>query len=307
MGFRKAALPLFIDVHTSVKVQKDQILDLILSPSFYWVKHVSIPVKNLNEVHRFMPSLFEDTVPNGKYSYYAYEDEGTYIIFAYDDKKILDTLAEKGIDSGQINKVYFAQSEFEDSAEAISIDEDAVLDIENHIVVKLPKNFVDTFKPLELNNHSFSEHTITLARYAYIATTKSLIQFALFMGALISIFALDWIVSEAKISELSDAPLQLYAEHDLPATKVQNEVVFETLQKQYEKQILLRQKTGEILSLKLKKNEYFRRYDLQDKKLKIEIKLASPERASNVSKILQKKELQKGQYKNGVLRLEFEL
>lgn len=307
MDFRKTALPLFIDLHTLVKVQKDQIFDLILSPSFYWVKHVSIPVKNLHEAKKFLPSLFEDTVPQGKYSYYAYEDEGTYIIFAYDDKKILDVLEQKGIGSEQINSVYFSQSEFEDSEQALSIDDTSVLDIDNHIVVKLPKGFVNTFKPLELNNHRFSKHAITLAKYAHIATTKSLIKFSLFMGALISIFALDWMVSEAKISEFDNAPLELYAEHNLPATKIQNEVILETLQNQYEKQILIRQKTGAILNLKLKKNEYFRLYDLQDKRLKIEIKLASPKRATNVSKILQKKELQKGQYTDGVLRLEFEL
>lgn len=307
MGFRTTALPLFIDLHTSVEVKKDQILDLILSPSFYWVKHVSIPVKNLHEVNRFLPSLFEDTVPKAKYSYYAYEDDGTYIIFAYDDKKILDILAEKEINPEQINNVYFAQSEFEASTEAISIDESSVLDIDNHIVVKLPKSFVTTFKPLELQDHNFSQHAITLARYAHIATTKSLIQFALFMGALIAIFALDWIVSEAKISEFDDAPLELYAEHNLPATKVQNEVIFETLQKRYKQQIKLRQKTGDILKLKLKKAEYVRLFDLKDKRLKIEIKLDSSKRASVVSKILQKKEPLKDQYKDGILRLEFEL
>lgn len=307
MGFKTTALPLFIDLHTSVQTQKGDVIDVILSPSFYWVKHVSIPVKKLSEVKKFLPSLFEDTVPKGKYSYYAYEDKGTYIIFAYDDKKILDALAEKGIHSQQINNVYFAQSEFEDLKEAISIDEDSVLDVDNRIVVKLPKSFVNTFSPLELSDHSFSGHTIVLARYAYIATTKSLIQFALFMGALISIFALDWLVSEAKISEFNDAPLELYSQHNLPTTKVQNEVIYETLQKQYGQQILLRQKTGELLKIKLQKNEYIRLYDLQDKRLKIEIKLTSAERAANVSKILQKKELNEDQYRDGLLRLEFEL
>ena len=305
MGFRTTALPLFIDFHTSVKVQKDQIFNLILSPSFYWVKHVSIPVKNLHEVNRFLPSLFEDTVPEGKYSYYAYKDEDAYIIFAYDDKKILDILSEKEIRPEQINNVYFAQSEFEDSSEAISIDEDSVLDIDNNIVVKLPKSFVDSSTPLQLHHHNFSRHTITLARYAHIATTKSLIRFILFMGALISIFTLDWIVTEAKISEFDDTPLELYTEHNLPATKVQNEVIFETLQKQYKQQMKLRQKAGEVLKLKLNKSEHVNIFELGDKKLKLEIKLDSSKRASDVSTILQKKEAPKDQYKNGKLKLEF--
>ncbi len=307
MGFRKKALPLFIDLHTSVNVEEEQMLDLILSPSFYWVKHVSVPVKSLSEVKRFLPSLFEDSVPEGKYSYYAYECGDAYLIFAYDDKKILDALAEKKIHSEQINKIYFAQSEFENASDAIAIDESSVLDVENHVVLKLPKGFVSSSRPLELDDHSFSEHSIRLTQYAHIATTRSLTHFALFMGALIAIFALDWLVSEAKISEFDDAPLELYAEHKLPGTKVQNEVVFETLQKQYEKQIRIRRETAEILDLKLEKNEYITLYDLQGNRLKVEIRLASSKRSSAVIKSLQKRELIKKRYQNGLLKLEFVL
>jgi len=164
MDFNKTALPLFIDLHTTLSVEAEQVFDIILSPSLYWVKHVSIPVKSLSEVKKVLPSLFENTVPKGKYSYYAYEDKGTYIVFAYDDRKILATLLQKGITSEQINRVYFAQSEFHDIKEAISIDEECILDVEDHVVVKLPKEFVSTSKPLELSEHDFSEHSVTLAK-----------------------------------------------------------------------------------------------------------------------------------------------
>ena len=267
MDFRKTALTLFIDTHTSVDVNQGQMLNVILSPSFYWVKHLSIPVKSLSEAKKFLPSLFEDTVPKGKYSYYAYKDEDSYLIFAYDDKKILDALLEKGIHAEQINRVYFAQSEFDKLDEAIEVDEGFVLDIEDHVVIRLPKSFVESYKPLELKDHIFSERPIQLTRYAYIATQKSLKQFALFMGALIAIYMLDWVVSETKTSEFNDAPLGLYAEHDLPATTVQNEVIFQTLQERYDKQISIRQKTGKILNLELEKNEYIKLYDLQKNKL----------------------------------------
>jgi len=307
MDFRKTVLTLFIDTHTSVDVDQEQVVNLILSPSFYWVKHLSIPVKSLSEAKKFLPSLFEDTVPKGKYNYYAYKDGDAYLIFAYDDKKILDALLEKGLHAEQINRVYFAQSEFDKLDDALEVDEGFVLDIEDHVVVRLPKGFVDSYKPLELNNHIFSKHPIQLTRYAHIATQKSLKQFALFMGGLIAIYMLDWIVSETKTSEFNDAPLGLYAEHDLPATTVQNEVIFQTLQERYDKQISIRQKTGKILNLELEKNEYIKLYDLQKKKLNIQIKLASPKRASFISNALQNREPEKKQYKNGILKLEFEL
>ncbi len=307
MGFRKTALPLFVDLHTSIDVDKEKYFDLILAPSFYWIKHVSIPVKSLSEVKRFLPSLFEDTLPAGKYSYYAYQDGDAYLIFAYNDKEILDVLAEKGIDPEQINRVYFSQSEFQGISQAVAIDESFVLDIQDRVVVKIPKEFVDSAIPLDLQTHAFSDHAITLARYAHIATTKSLAKFALFMGALISIFVLDWIVTKEKIAEFDDAPLRLYAEHKLPATRVQNEVIFETFQKRYMQQISMRQNTGKILDLKLGKNEYVSFFEVQEKRLKVEIKLASEKRAFDVAKALQDKVFQKEEYKNGFLRLEMEL
>lgn len=308
MDFRKRGTPLFIDIHTTVNTAEKEIFDLILSPSFYWVKHVSIPISSTSELKKFLPSLFEDTVPKGKYSYYAYPDGDAYLAFAYDDKKILDILSEKGISSEQINRVYFAQSEFQELQEAVTIDENSVLDIEDHVIVKLPKELVSSSAPLDLSEHVFSNHPITLAKYTHIATTKSLIQFGLFMGALIAIYMLDLVVSQIKINEFEAAPAQLYAEHKLPSARIQNEVIFEALQKQYRQQIKIRQLSSHILDLKLAKNEYISLYDLQPKKLTVELKLASLKRSTVLTNALKQRGfVPKEQYKNNTLKLEFEL
>ena len=308
MDFRKTGSPLFVDIHTLVNTQEEQIFDLILSPSFYWVKHITIPIKSTSELKKFLPSLFEDTVPQGKYSYYAYPDGDAYLGFAYDDKKILNLLSEKGIASEQINRVYFAQSEFQDTTEAISIDEDSVLDVEDHVVVKLPKELVKTAKPLDLDEHIFSKHAITLAKYTHIATTKSLIQFSLFMGALIAIYMLDLVVSQIKINEFESAPLELYAEHKLPETKIQNEVISETLLKQYKQQIKIREITAIILDLKLGKDEYIALYELKEKRLGVELRLDSSKKVSALLRSLKQQGLSPHEkHKNGLLTLEFAL
>ncbi len=308
MDFNKPITPLFIDLHTPLQAEPEVLFDLILSPSFYWIKRIPLPVKSVREVKKLLPSLFEDTVPQGKYSYYAYKDRDHYCIFAYDDKNILDILAEKGISPGQINRVYFAQSEFQDIEEAISIDDHCALDIEDRVVVKLPDTLVETLKPLELKDHQFSEHAIELARYAHIATTKSLINFSLFMGTLIMIFALDWIVSSAKISEFDTAPSHLFQEHKLPMTKVQNEAILSSLQKMYDRQMALRQISAEILALKLNKKEHITLYDFKDKTLTVELQVPSAKRVPALLKPLQKSHpSMKEEYRNSLLRLEFEL
>ncbi len=308
MDFNRTTTPLFIDPHTPIQAEAEALFDIILSPSFYWVKRIPLPVKSVREVTRLLPSLFEDTVPEGKYSYYAYKDQELYCIFAYDDKNILDILADKGIYPEQINRVYFAQSEFQDIEEAISIDDHCALDLEERVVVKLPDTLVEQSKPLELKEHQFSEHSIELARYAHIATTKSLINFSLFMGALIMIFALDWIVSSTKISEFDTAPSHLFQEHNLPMTRVQNEAILSSLQKQYHKQMELRRLSAEILNLKLNKKEYITLYDLKGKKLTVELQIPSAKRVTAILKQLHKNHpSMKEKYQNSLLRLEFEL
>ena len=308
MGFKKIARPLFVDLHTPSNNDTDALFNIILSPSFYWVKRVSLPVQSLREVKKLLPSLFEDTVPKGAYNYYAYEDDDAYLVFAYDDKKILDLLTERGITPDQINEVYFAQSEFQDIDQAVSIDEKCALDLQDRVVVKLPGTLIENSTPLQLQEHTFSEHALELARYAHIATTKTVIRFAVITGTLILIFALDWIVSLSKIAEFDDSHLALYKERHLPATKVQNEAILASLKKEYNQQIKMRKLTDKVLHINLQKNEYITLYDLQGKKLVVELRVASSKRASEVIKALKKHSLSfKDNFDKSKLRLEFTL
>ena len=308
MDYKKTSLALFIDLHLPAEVSKDQKVDLILSPSLYWVKKVSLAVKNLRELKKFLPSLFEDTLPAGKYSYTAYEDEQGYMIFAYDDKVILDLLAEKEISLQQVNGVYFAQSEFQDLQDALEIDEDFVLDVANRIVLKLPKSLVLTSKPMQLQWHVFSKHPITLSRYTHFATPKSLLRFALFLGMLLAIYTFEWIRTEIKITELRAVPQELFAKHKLPATKLQTQAMFETLHKNYEQQLKLREITAALLNLKLQEGENITLYDLQNEKLKITLKLLSAKQTSTLIKAMQKFDASlRNTYSHDLLQLEFDL
>ncbi len=90
-GFRSKAKAFFVDVD-SPSYHLDESVNVILSPSMYWVKRVTLPVKYLREVKSLIPSLFEENLPDGKYSYSAYKDGDSFLIFAYNDKEVLDLL-----------------------------------------------------------------------------------------------------------------------------------------------------------------------------------------------------------------------
>ena len=83
--FNKQIDTIFLDTicdnfHTDNKV------NIILSPSLYWIKKVSLPVKNVKDVKPLLASIFEDILPDGTYNYSAYKNDDAYLVFAYEDK-----------------------------------------------------------------------------------------------------------------------------------------------------------------------------------------------------------------------------
>ncbi|MEA2091565.1 MAG: hypothetical protein U9O83_04260 [Campylobacterota bacterium] len=113
--FNPKLTTLFLDPNSesSYSAIKGAKVNIILSPSLYWVKKLSLPVKYLRDAKKLLPSLFEDTLPKGNYSYTAYKSGDEFLIFAYEDKYILETLSKEGISLSNVANVYFAQSEMQ--------------------------------------------------------------------------------------------------------------------------------------------------------------------------------------------------
>ena len=63
--------------------KKREKVNVILSPSLYWVKKLSLPVKYVREVKKLLPSIFEDTLPKGNYNYTAYKSGEDFFGFEH--------------------------------------------------------------------------------------------------------------------------------------------------------------------------------------------------------------------------------
>jgi hypothetical protein len=89
MKFRRDTTTLFLDPASKEQLIYDtsKKVNIILSPSLYWVKKMSLPVTNVREVKKLLPSIFEDSLPVGHYSYTAYKHGEDFMLFAYEDKK----------------------------------------------------------------------------------------------------------------------------------------------------------------------------------------------------------------------------
>jgi hypothetical protein len=307
MLFNRKVKKVYIDTDTPA-VHSEEMLDIILSPAYYWVKRQSLPVRYLREAKKLLPSLFEDILPKGNYSYTAYKEEDDYLLFAYSDKTILDTLAAKGVKPSQIHKVYFAQSEFSTMERALQIDEQSALSLQGGIVVKLPLQFTGSTTPLNLDTYRISSHDIDLARYAHIADQRSIARFSAFMAILTLLFGMEWAVVSAKTGELEQERARLFERYDLPSTTIQNEAILKRLEQRYTEQSALRGTTAKLLALQLQEGEQMTRYEYDGTHLNVTFAIPSQNRANAVAARLKREGLEfTHTFGDQNLRLEFSL
>lgn len=282
MLFKNDAQTVFIDTATE-PLQTEATLDIILSPAFYWVRRQKLPVRFLREAKKLAPSIFDDILPEGQYSYTAYKDGDAYLLFAYSDKEILQTLATKGIKPAQIKKVYFAQSEFDTLEVPLSIDDESVLGVHEGMVVKLPAALCEAGDSFDLATHKCSSHTVDLSRYAHIADRKSMIRFGSFMAVLTVLFAAELGIVTQKTETLQSQRDDLFAKYDLKRTMVQNEAILKRLNARYEEQTKLRKALFTMMQVRLGKKEYISKVEHKDNAIKVVYTVRSKARAGAVS------------------------
>ncbi|MDA3947246.1 MAG: hypothetical protein PF439_11275 [Helicobacteraceae bacterium] len=307
LGFRSKAKAFFVDVD-SPDYPLEGAVNIILSPSMYWVKRVTLPVKYLYEVKTLIPSLFEDNLPEGKYSYSTYKDGDSFLIFAYNDKEVLDLIAEKGITSANINNIYLAQSEFDTIDTPINISKNSVIGLKNGVVVKLPSALAPDAATLDLDKHTFSKHTIHLTRFNQIADKKSQKVFATIFGFLIVMFATEWLITSSQVSAISEKESEVFSRHNLPSTSFQNEAIHAKLNTTFERQSRIREILNLALTITLKPQEKLEHISLEKSSVIIEIRTDSESTgAQSLSTLKQQLKRTTVRYKDGIYTMEIQL
>lgn len=284
MGFKSRARLVFVDTEP-IEVHEQEKLDIILSPRFYWVKRQSLPVKYLREVKKLLPSLFEDTLEDEKYSYSAYKEDDSFLLFAYKDKEILERLQACGIDAAHINNIYFAQSEFSQLENGARFSDTALI-VKDGVVVQLPKAFVAQSTPIDIQNHELSKHKIELARYSHIADDTSMRKFMIFMGVLIALFASEWAIVASKLDAIAAKEEQVFEKEGLRASNIQNQAILTRLDKRYNRQTAIRNLSGLFLDIKLQEGERLQRLELVKNSVVAEFSIAQKTRIKAIDNLV---------------------
>jgi hypothetical protein len=287
MIFKEKPRRIFMD-EDSQPITTEEKLDIVLSPAFYWVKKTTLPLQSLRKVTRLLPSIFEDQLPEGEYSYHAQHYDGSFILFAYNDGKILETLAAKGIKPNQINHVYLAQNEFFDIEMPIAIDEHNVLVSLDGIVIKLPANLTDSSQSLELSNGQNFKERIKLSRYKDTFDSKTLKIFVGLVTMLIVLFGFEWWMYSQKNTVLEKRKKAMFDKYELKLTMIQNRAILQGLDDTYNVQLKLRDAIASILTMHLNKDELLTSLQIDKRKLYVKIDGILPSRQTSFVATLRK-------------------
>ncbi|MCX6076226.1 MAG: hypothetical protein NTW78_04980 [Campylobacterales bacterium] len=235
--------------------QANEKINIILSPTLYWVKKLYLPLKNVRDVKKLLPSLFEDTLPSGNYSYSAYKSGSEFYIFAYEDKKILDLLLQKGISLSNVAALFFAQSEFGTCESAIRINEFQCIYVKDEIVIVIPSSWIQDSKTLDLTYIKPLKHSITLKQFGHVVDSKSLYKIGVIMTLLISLIATEYFITAKKTADMLKLKEELFTKYNLQSTMLQNSATLKKYDSMYITQMKIREYISYLLALKLNDKE----------------------------------------------------
>lgn len=288
--------------------ESQESVNIILSPEFYWVKKVSLPVKYLRDVKPLLPSLFDGSIPEGIYSYTAYKEGDDYYIFAYQDKLILDALHSKNIKTSQVKNIYFAQSEMKSFDQALYINDSIAMYKEEELFVIVPSLWVEDTLEMDMESLNLTKNTVVLKQFGHLVDNKSIYMLMGVFTFLLLIVGGEFYITSQKLLDKEQQREKLFEEHGLKPTMMQNRAMLSELDRLHENQVQVRQILGSFLGLRLSKDEKISSVSLKNKKLVVEFKDIKKDREANIRKALKVKQvLFKSTYKSNVLKIEVKI
>jgi len=310
MKFNHKSSTVFLDPNSpeTYSALVDEKINIILSPSLYWVKKISLPVKNERDAKKLLPSLFEDTLPEGNYSYSVYKKDDEFLIFAYEDKKILEVISKVGIITSNIASIYFAQSVLENTKGAMKVNETQSIYVKDGIVLLVPCCWIEESGKLNLSDITLSKHKISLQQYGHLTNNASFYKFNIILTVFIVLLFGQYFIVKNKTNNILELKDKVFERYHLKSTSFQNISMLKKYKNIHTKQTNFREYLSYILSLKFKANEKLSKITLDKGKLNVEFLGATPSTLVLVRNKLKSKEVKfKIHLKSKILYLEMVL
>ena len=171
-------------------------VNLMLSPQFYILKKVTLPVKYAFQAKKVATSMFDGLLDSSaQYEYLVYKEDDIWVFIAYDLEEISQFLLTKGFKPEQIGKIFFAQEALSSFVAPVFIGKkDALVSIDDSITL-IPQialshssdtlAFDDSFTP----KGGISLHS---SFNSFISRKQAIVLAVLFTLFALSFFAEGW-------------------------------------------------------------------------------------------------------------------
>jgi len=288
--FKKHTKSVFLDPNSPPFHLREKV-NIILSPSLYWVAKVTLPVKYLRDVKKLLPSLFEDTLPAGDYSYTAYKSGDAFFIFAYQDQCILDILAEKKIALLHVANIYFAQSELGHIPSPVKINASQSIYVKDEILLLVPSSWVSKSVDLDISEVKLSRHKVTLAQFGHNIDNKILKKIAIVMSAILLLTATEYLITAQKLARITESKETLFAKYNLHSTMIQNQSILKKYDSLHTNQMKLRTSIASILTLELEPSQRLSQLKYKNNVLEAEFSGVEKGKESRINEVLKTKNI----------------
>jgi len=234
------------------QIISDSKVDLILSPEFYWVRVFEIPVKSKHDALDVLPTLFEDVLPQGEFSYHVIKEEKQkYLCFAYENKNILECIKKSNLNLSQINNIYFAQTEFKEISRFVS-GKNAFMYSLDDILIKVPPILIQDAINIDqvLDTHKVSAHKVKIKFYSSLINSKLIYTFMSIFAVLITLNVFKYVVYNKNISILEVKSAQVKKSYNLPRSMLETNSVVSKMKRKIIKGTKLRESLDYIFDFK---------------------------------------------------------
>jgi hypothetical protein len=221
---------------------------VVLSPQFYWIKKIDIPVKSIYQAKKIAQNIFD--LQDEKYNFGAFKAGNDYFAYAIDKHLGLK------IDKKYIKNVYLAQSELY-KYDCINVDESHCIKKINGLLFCFPRednddcaDISEILKNIKLSKNKISLDTINIDKPVLILI------FLIFIIANISFFVTGYLYDKYS-AEIQKQKTALLNKYNLPSTSYQLSSIYESMAEMDLKQKNIKKDLEYFTNTPLKKNEYY--------------------------------------------------
>lgn len=279
-------------------------VDIILTPDFYWIKKVDIPITKERKIKTLAPSIFEDSLPSDNFSYKVLKQNGIFFVIAYNMEDI-----EKEIEKNNllVRNIYFLQKEFENIDGCINIDEFFSLAKIDDIWVKIPKICSDNQKDIDeiLDNLTLSNFKISYTKsgFDFDIDEKVLQNISILILILLIAQSITYFGYKKEIANIQNEKNQILSRYSLPKTSIQLKSIERRLDR-IKKDIESKKSVLEYVANIPIKDISLKYISLKDKKAEIEIETKKERNFDKVINYFKRRYKNiKFEVKNSILKL----